>query len=163
MTSQFSGANASDDGGATERQLVVFALGTETFGIDIESVREIIRWQPVTAVPDAPPAVIGVLNLRGSVTPVVDLRSRFNLAATEPTDETRVLVIDSGTSIGVVVDSVTEVVRLPMRDIDTVIADTVRVDSDYIDGIAQWGDSLLILLDMRKALLEQGLGETVAA
>ncbi len=96
-----------------ERQLVVFDLANEVYGINIGTVREIIRMQTVTFVPDAPEFVKGVINLRGRVIPVVDLRKRFGLPVTEPTPESRVLVVDiAGNDIGVIVDAVTEVQRI---------------------------------------------------
>lgn len=163
MGSETMPRGESDGSSAEERQLVVFALGDESFGLDIGSVREIIRWQPVTQVPDASPAVIGVLNLRGSVTPVVCLRRRLGLAVSDPTNETRILVVDIGSDVGVVVDSVTEVMRLPATAIDSLVAGAAGVESEYIDGIAQAGERLLILLDLRRALVEQRLGEQLAA
>lgn len=147
---------------ADERQLVVFALGNESFGVDIESVREIIRWQPVTHVPDTAESVLGVLNLRGRVIPVVDLRKRFGMASTEATDATRILVVDVGTDVGALVDSVEEVMRLSSDAIGELSPVVASENSEYIDGIAQTEDRLLILLSMNRALAEPsaGVGET---
>jgi len=143
----------------TERQLVVFSLGDESFGVDIESVREIIRWQPVTHVPDTPESVLGVLNLRGSVIPVVDLRNRFGMPSTEATDATRILVVDIGTDVGALVDSVTEVMRISSEAIGELSHVATGANSEYIDGIAKTEDRLLILLSMDRALAEHSAGE----
>lgn len=163
MTSELSelrGDRKTTD--ANERQLVVFALGEESFGVDIESVREIIRWQPVTHVPDTAESVLGVLNLRGQVIPVVDLRNRFGMASAEATDATRILVVDIGTDVGALVDSVTEVMRLSSDAIGELSPVVASTNSDYIDGIAQTEDRLLILLSMNRALAEHSasVGET---
>lgn len=137
----------------TERQLVVFDLANEVYGINIGTVREIIRMQTVTFVPDAPPFVKGVINLRGRVIPVVDLRRRFGLPETEPTPESRVLVVDiAGSDIGVIVDAVTEVQRIPEASIEEASALVTTEDSYYIEGIAKVEDRLLILLDLDRAL-----------
>ena len=98
---------------SSERQLVVFDLGGEAYGVNIETVREIIRMQTITAVPDTPDFIEGIINLRGSVNPVVDLRKRFNLNVREETSETRIVVVDiGGEDIGVVVDAVNDVLRV---------------------------------------------------
>ena len=124
-----------------ERQLVVFDLANEVYGINIGTVREIIRMQTVTFVPDAPEFVKGVINLRGRVIPVVDLRKRFGLPVTEPTPESRVLVVDiAGNDIGVIVDAVTEVQRIAEASIEPAAALVTTEDSYYIEGIAKVAD-----------------------
>ncbi len=136
-----------------ERQLVVFDLGNEVYGINIGTVREIIRMQTVTFVPDAPEFVKGVINLRGRVIPVVDLRKRFGLPVAEPTSESRVLVVDiAGNDIGVIVDAVTEVQRIAETSIEPAASLVTTEDSYYIEGIAKVEDRLLILLDLDRAL-----------
>ena len=92
-----------------EQQLVVFDLSTEAYGVDIGAVREIIRLQDITRVPRTPEFVEGVINLRGKVIPVVDLRKRFGLPAEDESKENRIVVVDIGAQdIGVIVDAVTE-------------------------------------------------------
>ena len=158
MTDELAELRASDGRPESgERQLVVFSLGRESFGVDIECVREIIRWQPVTHVPETPASVLGVLNLRGRVIPVVDLRLRFGMTSVEATDATRILVVDVGSDVGALVDSVTEVMRLPSEAIRVLSPVATSERSEYIDGIAQVGERLLILLSMERALA----GETV--
>jgi len=141
------------DQGDRVRQLVVFELANEVYGINIGTVREIIRTQTVTYVPDAPDFVEGVINLRGRVIPVVDLRKRFGLPVTETTNDSRVLVVDiQGDDIGVIVDAVTEVQRISEDSIEPVTALVTTEDSYYIEGIAKVDDQLLILLDLDRAL-----------
>ncbi len=142
--------------GTGERQLVVFDLAGENYGVDINTVREIIRMQQVTHVPDAPEYVEGVMNLRGSVIPVIDLRKRFGLTVGEETAESRVVVVDiAGQGIGVVVDAVREVLRIRDEAIEPASAVITTADSFYLQGIAKLEDRLLILLDIERALDEQ--------
>lgn len=137
-----------------ERQLVVFALAGESYGVAISTVREIIRMQSVTFVPDSPPAVKGVINLRGRVIPVVDLRERVGLPVSEETPETRIVVVNiGGEDIGVIVDAVTEVLRLPESSIEPASALVTTEESYYMDGIAKLEGRLLILLDLEKVLV----------
>ena len=136
-----------------ERQLVVFDLAGEIYGVNIETVREIIRMQAVTFVPDAPDFVEGVINLRGRVIPVIDLRRRFGLTVTEETNESRVLVVDSeGEDLGVIVDAVTEVQRIREDSIEPVSNLVSTEESEYIVGITKVEDQLIILLDLDRAI-----------
>lgn len=138
---------------ADERQLVIFDLATEHYGVAIHTVREIIRMQNVTHVPDTPPYVEGVINLRGRVIPVVDLRRRFGLPETERGGDTRVLVVDiGGDEVGAIVDAVREVKRIPESTVEPAAALTTTEDSYYIEGVAKLDDRLLILLDLERAL-----------
>ena len=99
-----------------------------------------------------------VVNLRGGVTPIVDLRRRFNLGSTERTGQTRIIVVElEQHTVGVVVDAVNEVLRLPTDSIEAPSSLVARADSSYIDGIAKIDDALLILLDLEKALSEEEL------
>ena len=142
-----------------ERQLVVFDLAGEVYGVNIETVREIIRMQDVTYVPDAPEFVEGVINLRGRVIPVVDLRKRFSLTQSEATEESRVVVVDiGGEDIGVIVDAVTEVLRVAVDSIESTSNLIMTEDSYYLEGIVKVDDRLLILLDIERALA-QGVDE----
>ena len=144
-----------------ERQVVVFELGDEKYGTDINTVREIIRMPTVTQMPGTPEHVRGVINLRGRVIPVVDLRTRFRLPATELTADTRVLVVDiAGESIGVVVDAVTEVRRISSGSVESPGATATTEESFYIEGIAK--QDLLILLDLERALANQVPAQTTA-
>ena len=136
-----------------EKQLVIFDLAAETYGVDIGSVREIIRMQEITQVPRTPNFVEGVINLRGKVIPVIDLRKRFGFKATEATKDTRIVVVDiDGNDIGVVVDAVTEVLRLAADAVEPPTGVITTADSDYLLGIAKLETRLIILLDLQQAL-----------
>lgn len=137
----------------SETQLVVFDLASEFYGVDISAVREIIRMQSVTRVPGAPAFVEGVINLRGRVVPVVDLRKRLDLSLAEQTQESRIVVVDiGGRDVGVIVDAVTEVLRVPLSVIDPPSSMITNSDSDYLKGIAKLESKLIILLDLDKVL-----------
>lgn len=136
-----------------ERQLVVFDLAGEIYGVDINSVREIIRMQAVTHVPNAPDFVEGVINLRGRVIPILDLRKRFGLRVSDETTDTRVVVVDiAGQNIGIIVDAVIEVLRLGADAIEPASSLITTENSYYIEGIAKLDGKLLILLDLDKVL-----------
>ena len=136
-----------------EKQLVIFDLAEETYGVDIGSVREIIRIQEITKVPRTPDFVEGVINLRGNVIPVIDLRKRFGFQQTDATKDTRIVVVDiNGNDIGVVVDAVTEVLRLSSDAVEPPTGVIVSADSDYLLGIAKLESRLIILLDLQRAL-----------
>ena len=139
--------------GDDERQLVVFDLADEAYGVNIGTVREIIRMQEITQVPRTPDYVEGVINLRGKVIPVIDMRKRFGFPVAEHTKDTRIVVIDiGGADIGATVDAVTEVLRLGADSIEPPSAIITSADSDYLLGIAKLETRLIILLDLQRAL-----------
>lgn len=141
------------DTSLVEQQLVVFDLGSESYGVDIGKVREIIRMQEITAIPQTSDFVEGMINLRGMVIPVVDLSRRFGLPPRERTDESRTVVVDiSGHSIGMVVDAVREVLRISSDAIEPPSAAIKTDGSSYLLGIAKVGDRLIILLDLEQVL-----------
>lgn len=136
-----------------ENQMVVFHLAHEFYGVDIAAVEGIIKMQTITSVPQSPDFVEGVTNLRGTVLPVVDMRKRFGLAATEKTRDTRIIVVEmNGLTVGMVVDAVNEVLRVPVEDIEPPSPMVATVDSAFITGIAKVDDRLIILLDLAKVL-----------
>ena len=146
---------------AKEKQLVIFDLAEETYGVEIISVREIIRIQEITKVPRTPEFVEGVINLRGKVIPVIDLRKRFGFRQAEATKDTRIVVVDiGGNDIGVIVDAVTEVLRFSADAVEPPTGIITTSDSDYLLGIAKLENRLIILLDLQRALanLDQQLG-----
>jgi purine-binding chemotaxis protein CheW len=149
MTKKDSTAIAASD----ELQLVSFNIGTEEFGVDILKVQEINRMVEITKVPQAPRYVEGVINLRGKVIPIVDLRKRFNLELKEHDKNTRIVVVDIGGNImGMIVDSVSEVLRLPANTIEPPPEIVTGVNSEYIKGVAKLDDRLLIFLDLSKVI-----------
>ncbi|NPV53706.1 MAG: chemotaxis protein CheW [Firmicutes bacterium] len=145
---------------AVERQLVVFKLGDEDYGIDISSVREIITVQRITRVPRAPDFIEGIINLRGNVIPVIDLRKRFELPVVEHTRDTRIVVVEIGEhTLGVVVDAVSEVLRIPSDSIEPPSSIVVDVDAQFIEGIARLEERLIILLNMSRLLDKREVDE----
>ena len=133
---------------------VTFVLGAETFALSVTAVSEIVRIGTITRVPDAPPAVRGIVNLRGRVIPVVDLRVRLGLAAGDPGPAARVLVGSlRGRVIGLLVDGVGEVVRLDPRTLEPPPPDVMTARTEYIRAVQQRGPALLILLDAEQVLM----------
>ena len=140
----------------SEKQLVVFDLANEVYGMDIGVVLEIIRMQEITKVPRTPEFVEGIINLRGKIIPVVDLRKRFSLPVTDETADNRIVVVDiDGQGIGMVVDAVAEVMRINSGSIEPPSEAITTKESDYLLGIAKLDDRLIILLDMNKLLLKE--------
>jgi len=142
-----------------EEQLVIFQVANEVFGVDISTVQEIIRIQAITKIPKAPEFVEGVINLRGKVIPVIDLRERFGFEKTEETKSTRIVVIEVGEdTVGMIVDAVAEVLRLPVTAIEPPASIIEGVDSEYLRGIGKVDERLIILLDLEKVLTEMEKG-----
>ncbi|MBC8014820.1 MAG: chemotaxis protein CheW [Sporomusaceae bacterium] len=138
-----------------ELQLVTFRLANEEYGLPITKVKEINRLVPVTKLPQTPSFMEGIINLRGRIIPVIDLRKRFEMPITAHDDDTRIIIVEiNGQTVGVTVDAVTEVVRLSTAQIEPPPA-TVAVGSQYIDGVGKIEDRLIILLHIDKVLTEQ--------
>ena len=141
--------------GEFEEQLVVFNVGKEVYGVDTSRVQEIIRMQSITHVPGAPEFVEGVINLRGKIIPVIELDRRFGLSGSEPSKARRIVVVETeGQVVGMVVDAVSEVLRIPVDCIDPPSPLVAGVDSEYIRGIAKLEGELIILLQLDKVLLK---------
>lgn len=142
-----------DESIGKEIQLVVFRLAREEYGVDIQQVREIIKVIDITRVPKAPEFIEGVINLRGQITPIMDLRKRLDLPELERGEETRIIIIEIGKNVvGMIVDAVMEVHRLPEKNIDPTPTISSEVGSEFINGVGKLGDRLLILLDLKKIL-----------
>jgi purine-binding chemotaxis protein CheW len=134
-------------------QLVSFKIGDEEFGVDILKVQEINRMIDVTRVPNAPDYVDGVINLRGKVIPVIDLRSRLGIPRIEHDKNTRIIVVElSGKIVGFVVDAVSEVLRIPKSVTEPPPELASGVNADYITAVGKLDDRLLTLLDLDKVL-----------
>ncbi len=134
-------------------QLVTFRLGNEEFSLDILKVQEIIRHMELTRVPRTPDFVDGVINLRGRVIPVLDLRKRFGLPSEDKTNETRIIVVDvDDRTVGLKVDAVSEVLRIPSDTVEPPPAIVTGAESEYIKGVGKLDGRLLILLDVAKIL-----------
>lgn len=134
-------------------QLVSFKIGDEEFGVDILKVQEINRMLEVTRVPNSPEYVDGVINLRGKVIPIIDLRRRFGMKWRERDKDTRIVVVElSGKVVGFVVDAVSEVLRIPKSVTEPPPALVSDINAEYITAVGKLEDRLLILLDLEKVL-----------
>lgn len=141
-------------------QWVTFRLENETYGINVMQVQEVLRYSEIAPVPGAPSYVLGIINLRGNVVTVIDTRQRFNLVCSEPTDQTRIVIIEAENQVvGILVDAVAEVVYLRQSEIET----TPNVGNDesakFIQGVCHKNDELLILVDLEKLMTEQEWSE----
>jgi purine-binding chemotaxis protein CheW len=134
-------------------QVVSFALGSEEYGVDIAQVQEINRMVTVTHVPQAAQFMEGVINLRGRLIPIIDLRTRFGMERAERTKNTRIVVTEIGSKrLGMVVDSVSEVLRIPVEQIEDAPDLVAGVDTEYIRGVGKLDDRLIILLDLGRVI-----------
>lgn len=131
-----------------EEQLVVFRLGKEEYAVSIAQVKEIILYKGATKIPNAPEYMEGIINLRGKVIPVIELAARFGVGVKNGLERRVVIVETAGQEVGIVVDEVTEVIRLQQTAIEP--APAMTGNSDYVRGIGKENDRLLILLDLGK-------------
>ena len=142
--------------GAGSMQLVSFRLAEEEYGIEITKIREIILMGEITRVPQTPHYVKGLINLRSTVIPVIDLRARFGLSEEELTDESRIMVLHVGTkTIGIVVDAVSEVLRVTPDQMAPPPPTVAGLGREYLTGLVKLEDRLLILLDIDKLLSQE--------
>lgn len=133
----------------TEEQLVAFKLGREEYGISILQVQEIKRMTDITRVPHTPDYIRGVINLRGSVLPVIDLKARLNLAAQPYSDDTRIIIVKiDEISVGMIVDAVSEVMAINQKNIEAPQTSTSAVAANYISGVGKLENRLVILLNL---------------
>jgi purine-binding chemotaxis protein CheW len=140
--------------GETVFHLVTFHLGREEYGVEIGSVQEIIRATDITPVPGAPAHVRGVINLRGKIIPVADLRKRMGLPPVEATDAQRIVVVELGEKrIGMLVDSVSQVIKVPSGVVEEMPEEATSIDENYIRGVGKLDNRLIIILDLNRALL----------
>ncbi|RQD58795.1 MAG: chemotaxis protein CheW [Desulfonatronovibrio sp. MSAO_Bac4] len=134
-------------------QLVTFKVGSEEFGIEIFSVKEIIRMLNITKVPKAPDFVEGVVNLRGKVIPIIDMRKRFGMDSLNHDKHTRIVVVEmENVMVGYVVDAVSEVLRIPSDTVEPPPSVVAGIDAEYINGVGKLENRLLIMLDLNKLL-----------
>lgn len=153
-TSQEAFVNESDHSEANgSQQLVSFRLADEEYGIEITKIREIILITEITRVPQTPHYVKGLINLRSTVIPVIDLRTRFDLPEAEATDESRIMVLNVGSkTVGIVVDAVSEVLRVSHEDIAPPPPTVAGLGREYLTGLVKLDDRLLIMLDIDRLL-----------
>ncbi len=141
-------------------QWVTFRLGEETYGINVMQVQEVLRVSEIAPVPGAPDYVIGIINLRGNVVTVIDTRARFGLPPKEPDDLSRIVIIESNDQvIGILVDSVAEVVELRSNEIEVAPNMGNEESARYIQGVSSRDGELLILVDLNKLLTEEEMAE----
>lgn len=134
-------------------QLVSFKIGKEEFGVDILTVQEINRMLQITTVPNSPDFIEGVINLRGKIIPVIDLRIKLGMAKNLHDNNTRIVVVElKGNTIGFIVDEVSEVLRIPKNITETPPEIINGIDNDFITAIGKIEDRLLILLDFEKII-----------
>jgi purine-binding chemotaxis protein CheW len=137
-------------------QVVGFRIGSETFGVLIASVREIVRVPEITAVPSAPETIEGVINLRGKIIPVMDLRKRFGHFDVQPDKKNRILVVELDNKlIGLIVNAASEVLKIPPSDIEAPSSVFAEGESNYVTGVGKLKGRLIILLDVSKLLHRQ--------
>lgn len=144
-----------------EGKYLTFSLGAEEYGIGILKIKEIIGMMPITAVPRTPPFVKGVINLRGKVIPVIDLRVKFGMEDRAYTEKTCIIVLEikgqNSVFMGIVVDAVSEVLNIKASEIEETPKLGTNLDLDYISGIAKINGGIKILLDIEKVLNQEGL------
>lgn len=133
-----------------EDQIVVFKLGDEDYGIEIGQVREIIPRRAITTMPRQPPYVEGVINMRGTIIPVINLKKRFGLQGDASKHSHAIIVESEGGLVGMLVDAVSEVIRVPADQIHPTPSVAMGVDSEHLRGICRLGERLLIYLDVER-------------
>jgi purine-binding chemotaxis protein CheW len=141
-------------------QLVSFSVGEELFAVDILSVQEINRMLELTKVPQSPEGIEGIINLRGRIIPVLDLRIHFHLTASDLDEQSRIIVVEVlGNTIGFIVDSVHEVLRIDRSIVEPTPQMTTSIDASYVAGVAKLDGELLILLDLDQLLSVDSLNK----
>jgi purine-binding chemotaxis protein CheW len=145
-------------------QFLTFALGNEEYGVEILKVQEIKGYSAITPIPNTPPYIKGVMNLRGTVIPVVDLRGKLAMEEAEYNQFTVIIVVTVGTKVmGLIVDAVSDVLNIPRSDIQATPDFGTDVDARFINGMAKAGEKLVVLLDIDKVLGGDDLGAVSAS
>jgi len=156
MSDERSLNNTVTDNNDEVLQWVTFRLGEETYGINVMQVQEVLRHTEIAPVPGAPAYVLGIINLRGNVVTVIDTRSRFGLESAEVTDNSRIVIIESEQQVvGILVDSVAEVVYLRSSEIDSAPNVGTEESAKFIQGVSNREGELLILVDLNKLLTDE--------
>ena len=157
MSSQASNAKGSED---PILQWVTFKLDNETYGINVMRVQEVLRYTEIAPVPGAPSYVLGIINLRGNVVTVIDTRQRFGLMNAEISDNTRIVIIEADKQVvGIMVDSVAEVVYLRQSEIETAPNVGNEESAKFIQGVCNKNNELLILVELDKMMSEEEWSE----
>ncbi len=141
-------------------QYVTFKLDQETYGINVMRIQEVLRYTEIAPVPGAPDYVLGIVNLRGNVVTVIDTRKRFGLNAADVTDQTRIVVIEIDSQVvGVLVDSVAEVIYLHQSEIETAPHVGNEESAKFIQGVCNKNGELIILVEFEKMLSDEEWAE----
>lgn len=157
-------AESGATGPAHNAQVVSFQLSHEEYGLDIMRVQEIILMGQITEVPEVPAYIRGLINLRGKVIPIVDLRKRFGLEGADATEHTRIIVVNAdGSTFGIVVDAVSEVLRLEADQIEPPPAGLIGLDQAYIKGLVKMEEKIMTLLNIERVLSEADAATVAAA
>ncbi|WP_096269869.1 chemotaxis protein CheW [Paucisalibacillus globulus] len=144
----------------TEKKVIVFQLKDEEFAVSVQQIGSIERIQSITRVPNTEKFVKGVINLRGVVTPIIDLRTRLGIEETEYNDSTRIIIVYlDDMEVGLIVDAANDVIDIPTQTIEPAPEVIGVVNQDYIEGVAKLENRLLILLDLRKILTAEEITE----
>ena len=146
------------------RQYLTFKLAEEIFAVDVAKVREILEWTTITKVPQTPEYMCGVINLRGSVVPVIDLKQKFGMAATEKTVNTCIIVVEvvqEGETIvlGALADSVQEVFELEPEKIEPAPRIGTNLNTDFLQGMGKHNDNFIMILDIDRVFVDVDLAE----
>lgn len=144
--------------------VLTFRLNDEIFGIDIMSVKEVLDYTKITKVPRTPEYMLGVINLRGNVTPVIDLKMKFGMKATEKTIDTCIIIVEvmvdeEVTTLGILADSVEEVIDFDEENIEDTPKIGVRLNIDFIKGMAKKGEDFVIILDINKVFSSEEIAD----
>ncbi|MGP4107005.1 chemotaxis protein CheW [Virgibacillus sp. L01] len=143
-----------------DRKVIIFQLNYEEYAVSVQQVGSIERIEPITRVPQTADFVKGVINLRGVVTPIIDLRIRFGLKETEFTESSRIIIVYlDDMEVGLIVDAANDVIDIPENAIEPAPEVIGSVDVDYIDGVAKLDNRLLILLNLQKVLTKEEITE----
>jgi purine-binding chemotaxis protein CheW len=160
MSEERNSSNTVAANGDEVLQWVTYKLGEETYGINVMQVQEVLRYTEIAPVPGAPDYVLGIINLRGNVVTVIDTRSRFGLPFSDITDNTRIVIIESDDQVvGILVDSVAEVVYLRSSEIDSAPNVGTEESAKFIQGVSNRDGQLLILVDLNKLLSDEEWNE----
>jgi purine-binding chemotaxis protein CheW len=144
-----------------ELHIVGFKVGRETYGVPIASLHEIVRVPEITVVPDAPDYIEGVINLRGKIVSVIDLRKRFGVPETAPNRRNRILVVEHGGRLsGLIVDAASEVLKIPAADIEPAPASLQDGGLNCVTGLGKYHERLIVLLDMSRLLENSAVRKT---
>lgn len=141
-------------------QLVIFRLGPEEYGVEILETQEIIEKRDLTRVPNAPEFVDGIINLRGEILPIIDLKKRFDLEVEREIEEQRVVVVEvDGNKVGMIVDEVKEVLNISKEQVDPPPKIAGGINKEYLEGVVKLKDRLLVLLNLTKILAPKEIEE----